>query len=134
MVEQAVAGVGRTPLGGLFQALSRTSARSPIWFMHGARDGRQHPLAPEVRDAAGRHPAIHTHVPYSRPGPEDRLGVHFDSRGRVDPELVARLHPALDAEYFLCGPAGFMADLQSGLERRGVPAERIHTDSFGPAG
>lgn len=127
------AGVGLTPLASMLLAFGRTPLRGPVWFIHGARDGRHHPLAREVRDAAARHPAIHTHVAYSRPGPDDRLGVHYDSRGRLDAERVARLYPALDAEYYLCGPPGFMAELQSGLEQRGVPAERIHTESFGPA-
>jgi ferredoxin-NADP reductase len=32
----------------------------------------------------------------------------------------------------LCGPTGFMANVQTALEHLGVPAERIHTESFGP--
>jgi ferredoxin-NADP reductase len=27
-----------------------------------------------------------------------------------------------------------MADIQTALERRGVPADHIHTESFGPGG
>ena len=62
------------------------------------------------------------------------MGTHYDSEGRVDGELLDRLVGDLDAHYMLCGPTGFMAGVQTDLERQGVPAERIHTESFGPKG
>jgi ferredoxin-NADP reductase len=46
----------------------------------------------------------------------------------------ARLVEDIEAYYFLYGPTRFKADLQTGLERRNVPAEHIHTESFGPMG
>jgi ferredoxin-NADP reductase len=46
----------------------------------------------------------------------------------------ARLVEDIEAYYFLYGPTRFKADLQTGLERRNVPAEHIHTESFGPVG
>ena len=66
---------------------------------------------------------------HSRPRPEDS---GHDSVGRVDGALLDRLVSAPDAHYFLCGPIGFMAAVQADLERRGVGAERIHSESFGP--
>jgi len=128
------AGVGVTPMVSMLHALGEVEGERPVWFIHGARDGRHHPLAREVREAAARRAAIHTHIAYSRPRPEDRAGVDYDSAGRVTGALVAGLLTKLDAEFYLCGPVGFMANLQRDLEERGVPAERIHTESFGPVG
>ena len=48
--------------------------------------------------------------------------------------LLANLIEDAEAHYFLCGPTRFMADIQTDLERCGVLAEYIHTESFGPAG
>ncbi len=48
--------------------------------------------------------------------------------------LLERILPDLDAEYFLCGPVGFMAGLAAELEARGVAPEQIHSESFGPLG
>jgi ferredoxin-NADP reductase len=81
-----------------------------------------------ARDAA-KHAGIRVHVAYSRPLPGD---TGYDSVGRVDGALLARLVPELEAHYYLCGPVGFMAAIQSDLERRGVGAGHIHTESFGP--
>ncbi len=71
---------------------------------------------------------------YSRPGPHDELGAHYDVEGRVTAEVICDFVDAPDAHYYLCGPVRFMADVQDGLESRGVAPERIHSESFGPAG
>ena len=103
-----------------------------MWFVHGARDGRHHPLADEVRRLAEATPRVALHVAYSRPLPEDEAVGRFDRRGRIDGALLESLVPGLEGDFYLCGPAGFMAGVQEDLEVRGVATERIHTESFGP--
>jgi hypothetical protein len=38
------------------------------------------------------------------------------------------------ADFYLCGPAGFLCDLTAGLEAWGVATGRIHSETFGGAG
>ena len=128
------AGVGLTPMLSMLHHLIAFGAGRPIWWLHGARDGAHHALAREVADLAARNPNLKTRVAYSRPAPGDELGVHYDVRGRVDSKVVADFVDAPDAHYYLCGPTRFMADVQDGLEARGVASERVHTESFGPVG
>ena len=118
----------------MLHALAAEGGERPVWFVHGVRDGAHHPLAREVRDLVASRAGIRLHVAYSRPRPEDETGIDYDSEGRVDGALLAALIEEFDAHYFLCGPTGFMADLQTALERRNIPAEQIHTESFGPVG
>lgn len=54
-------------------------------------------------------------------------------RGR-DAELITKLVTDVDAEHYLCGPTRFLADIHAGLIARGVSAERLHTETFGPVG
>ena len=129
------AGVGATPVLSMLHRLVDTEGEGPIYWIHGARDGAHHPFAGEVRQIAAAHPRLETCVVYSRPRAEEDLpGVDFDLEGRVDAELIARLPIDPDAHYYLCGPPTFMAEFQTGVEALGVPAERIHTESFGPRG
>lgn len=128
------AGVGVTPLASMLHDLAARNSGRPVWFVHGVRDGAHHPLADEIRALAGRNPNIRVHAAYSRPGPQDRPGTHYDSAGRVDGALLERLVGDLDAHFMLCGPTAFMAQVQTDLEERGVCPERIHTETFGPKG
>jgi ferredoxin-NADP reductase/predicted pyridoxine 5'-phosphate oxidase superfamily flavin-nucleotide-binding protein len=128
------AGVGVTPMLSMLHAVAAESGDRPVWFVHGARDGRHHPLADEVRALVANRPNIKVHVAYSKPDPEDRIGTSYDSEGRVDATLLASLVQNVDAHYFVCGPSRFMADVQAALEHKGVPADQIHSESFGPAG
>ncbi len=125
------AGVGLTPLVSMLHAVAAEAGEGPVWFVHGARDGRHHSLSQEVRRLAATRPGIRVHTRYSRPLADD---TGHDDVGRVDGALLERLVAASEAHYYLCGPPSFLADLVDDLERRGVPAGHIHCESFGPRG
>jgi ferredoxin-NADP reductase len=108
-------------------------AGRPVWFVHGARDGGHHPLRQEVERLAHDAANVRVHVAYSSPGPEDVRERDFHSQGRVDGALLEKLVPGLEADFYLCGPTGFMAAIQEQLEAQGVPEHRVHSESFGPA-
>jgi ferredoxin-NADP reductase len=127
------AGVGLTPLVSMLHALAARNEPRPVWFVHGARDGRHHPLSEEVRRLTDAAPHLHQHIAYSRPREQDRLGHDYDAVGRIDGQALEDLLPDLDADFYLCGPVPFMASLQQGLEDRGVAPESIHSESFGPS-
>jgi ferredoxin-NADP reductase/predicted pyridoxine 5'-phosphate oxidase superfamily flavin-nucleotide-binding protein len=122
------AGVGLTPMVAMLHELAGTE--TPVVFVHGARDAQHHSLREEVRAVADAHANVELHVRYSRPGVSDVKGLDYDSSGRLDAELLERLLPGFDANFYLCGPAAFLADLQQALRRAGVPTGQIHTESF----
>jgi ferredoxin-NADP reductase len=124
------AGVGLTPLVSMLHELVGGGDSRRVWFVHGARDGRHHALAEEVRSLATRASNVHLHVAYSRPGAADELGRHYDGAGRVDGALLEKLVPGLEGDFYLCGPTGFMASVQEHLEARGVPPEHIYSETF----
>jgi ferredoxin-NADP reductase/predicted pyridoxine 5'-phosphate oxidase superfamily flavin-nucleotide-binding protein len=124
------AGVGLTPLVSMLHELVGGGDSRRVWFVHGARDGRHHALADEVCGLAARAPNVRLHTVYSRPRPEDEPGRGYDSVGRVDGALLETLVPGLDADFYLCGPIGFLASVQEQLEARGVAPERIRSETF----
>lgn len=124
------AGVGITPMVGMLHALTERNDPTAVWFVHGARDGDHHPLRSEVEALVRANPRASLHVSYSRPGPQAERDTTI-ATGRVDAEGLARLLPGLEADFYLCGPPAFLANVQTGLEERGVPADRIHSESFG---
>ncbi len=128
------AGIGVTPMMSMLSALDSQGTGRPVWFVHGARNRNHHPFAREVRELAARSGAVQLHVCYSQPDPGAEEGHDYHSEGRVDGKLLVNLLPDLDAEFYLCGPASFMATVHDLLEQRGVDPVHIHWESFGPVG
>jgi ferredoxin-NADP reductase/MOSC domain-containing protein YiiM len=127
------AGIGATPVLAMLQALAQERSDREIWWLHGARNGREHSFAAEARALLASLPNARAHVYYSRPAPNDLKGRDFDSAGRLTTSLLAELNPPPDAEAYMCGPTAFMDDISAGLGALGFDASRIHTEPFGPA-
>jgi ferredoxin-NADP reductase/MOSC domain-containing protein YiiM len=127
------AGIGATPVLAMLQALAEERSDREIWWVHCARNGRQHSFATETRALVASLAHACSHVYYSRPDPDDLEGRDFDGAGRLSGSLLADLAPPRDAEAYLCGPASFMAEISAGLAALGIDASRIHTEPFGPA-
>ena len=126
------AGVGATPVLAMLHSLALELSPREVWWLFGARNGEQHPFAEESRDLIKALPHGRRFVAYSRPLSRDRLGVDFDYTGQITVEVLEKLGTPCDADFYLCGPAGFMRDLREGLVASGVSDDRVHTEIFGP--
>jgi ferredoxin-NADP reductase/MOSC domain-containing protein YiiM len=127
------AGIGVTPVLAMLGALAAEHPERELWWLHGARSGREQPFASEARALLASLPNAHAHVCFSRPDPDDVEGRDFDASGRLTASHIARLEPPRDAEAYLCGPAAFMEEISAGLAALGIEASRIRTEPFGPA-
>ncbi|MBN3905601.1 MAG: 2Fe-2S iron-sulfur cluster binding domain-containing protein [Nostoc sp. NMS1] len=121
-------GVGITLMISMAKASSLLNPTRPIWFVHGARDGKFHAFRDEVREIARQNHNLNMHFCYSRPTPEDRGKYH--SVGYIDAALIQEL-VRQEAEYFLCGSPSFMQSIMQGLKESGVPDSRVFFESFG---
>jgi ferredoxin-NADP reductase len=125
------AGIGVTPVLAMLHVLAAEASAREIWWLHGTRNGREHPFAQETRgllDLLARH---HSYICYSSPDPEDRPNVDFNARGRLNMGSLQELNLPLGGDFYICGPSTFMSDLTAGLAALGVARDRIHTEIFG---
>jgi ferredoxin-NADP reductase/MOSC domain-containing protein YiiM len=125
------AGVGATPVIAMLHTLAAEASPREVWWLYGAQSGRQHPFAKEAHTLINTLGHGHSHIRYSSPDPDDRLGVDFDAQGRLDIATLRELGVPRDADFFICGPAAFMSDLTAGLASWGIAAGRIHSEHFG---
>jgi len=126
------AGVGATPVLAMLHALAAESSAREVWWLYGARNRDDHPFFQESRRLLQELQHCRSHVRYSRPGPQDRLGSDFDAPGHLEVAAIEQLAVPRDADFYLCGPATFLRDLTAGLAAWGVSANRVHTEIFGP--
>jgi hypothetical protein len=68
-----------------------------------------------------------------RLGINDPRGRDYDADRHLDLALIERLGPPQGADFYLCGPAEFLEDMRSGLQRWGIATSRIHLEIFGAA-
>lgn len=133
------AGVGITPMLAMLRHVVYEGIRKRrirrTWFIHGSRNEQQRGFVAEVAQVAeSARGAVRVVQVLREPGPDSREGVDFHAKGRVDLNLLKSVLPFDDFDFYLCGPPAFMQDLYSGLRSLHLPDERIHAESFGPAG
>ncbi len=126
------AGIGITPMLSMLHALAASRSSRSIRWIYGARNAAHHPFAEETRRLLALLPHANANVLYSKPDASDPPGLHYDVRGRVTMRVLEQLGVPRNAEFFLCGPAGFMRDLRTGLRNYGVSADHLHVEVFGP--
>jgi nitric oxide dioxygenase len=86
-----------------------------------------------LKEVVAAHPAVHSVVFYEFPTLEDVQGQDYDEPGRITMDWLKETVPVAEADFYFCGPKGFMRMLAIGLRTLDVPAERIHFEFFGPA-
>ncbi len=127
------AGVGLTPLVSMLNSIIDCGSKRQVWFIHGARNSNEHAMGEHIRKVAEENDNVHIHVAYSKPLKDNIEGRDYDSKGHVDLELLKRVLPGNEAEFYLCGPPLFMKSLFNGLLEWKVPEYCINYEFFGPA-
>ena len=95
--------------------------------------GRVHAMRDHARALTAGNENVRLHTFYAEPEAHDRQGEHYDAAGLISADCLVAQTPHEEATYYLCGPKPFLGALVTGLQRRGIPAERIRFEFFGPA-
>lgn len=125
-------GVGLTPMFSMLASLAEKQQR-PVTFIHAAQNGQKHALRAEVERLAKDNPQISAYWCYSEPTEQDRESEAFHKEGYLDAEWLEQVAPEKDASYYFCGPVPFMSAVKCALTERGISADRMHYEFFGPA-
>jgi ferredoxin-NADP reductase/MOSC domain-containing protein YiiM len=125
------AGIGVTPVLAMLHALAAEASTREIWWLYGARNGREHPFAEETGELLKALAHGHSHICYSSPDPEDRPNIDFDTPGHLNTRVLQEIELSRNGDFYICGPSAFMSDLTGGLAALGVAPDRIHTEMFG---
>ena len=118
----------------MLHALASESAESSreVWWIHAARNARGHVFAKEARELLDAIPGSHSAIAYSKPDRTERFGTDFDVEGHLNLEALQRLGIPVEADFYLCGPSSFLADMRRDLASLGVPPGAVHQEVFGP--
>lgn len=133
-------GVGATPLLAILESLVPGEGRPkpverPVTWIHGSRSSGEQPFAEEVRKIVKGSGNVASHVFLQTVGEQDKEGETYNFGETVID--LARLDREKDlylgnerAEYFVCGPEGFMIAIRRHLMGWGVDKKRISLELF----
>lgn len=127
-------GVGLTPMVSILNHLVGLNDERQIRFVHGCRNNSVHAMRDHVNGIAAERANVRKAVFYEEVGHGDQPGRDYDYAGRVDLNAIRDEVIVPGADYYLCGPAGFMRAQREALTGLGVPADRIHAEAFGSGG
>ncbi|MFF6994088.1 ferric reductase-like transmembrane domain-containing protein [Streptomyces sp. NPDC008313] len=112
-------GVGITPMRALFETLP--GASGDLTLLYRANSTQDLALWDELQTIAEERGA---RLMYAVNSPDGE-------RPDISPETLARKLPDIDRhDVFMCGPPGFAQQVYEALRGAGVPARRIHHESF----
>ena len=128
------AGSGITPLMSMLKAVVQTEPQSHVLLVYGNRNEESVIFQQQLADLETRANG-HLQVEHVYSQPLKAASPHQHT-GRLNRTMLLRIleqrhqFPAEQAEYFMCGPEGLMAEAQAALALLNVPEARIRRESF----
>ena len=126
-------GSGITALLSMLEHLTSPQGGSrEVIFLHAARERARHPFGEHVRSLAAKRPGVKVIVLYEELGPNDVGGEHYDEVGRLSASVLKAQNLAPNAQFYYCGPLGFMNAVEDVLNELQVPEDRRFSETFAP--
>ncbi|MDE2600445.1 MAG: iron-sulfur cluster-binding domain-containing protein [Rhodocyclaceae bacterium] len=122
-------GVGVTPLMCVLRYLSDISWHGQIHFLYSVMTPQDLIYAHELELLAESHPQLHLTLLVTEAGHHPWRG----NRGLLSSDLLSPIPHLTESRVHLCGPEPMMRAVRKMLTTMHVPAEHVHTESFGPA-
>ncbi len=122
-------GVGQTPLIAMLEHLVDRNEDKAITWIHGCRNHDLHAFRERIKTLENQNPNITSFSFYDEAQDTDSEVLS----GWVDLAKIDAIHLPQEANYYLCGPSGFIKKHFQYLTDQGVHTENIHFEEFGPA-
>lgn len=125
-------GVGITPLMSMFMELFHQSDNE-VLFIQCAKNSSVHAFKEMSQKLAAQKPSLQVISMYDEPLSADVADGIQQFSGLLTLDILKEKLSSLDADYYFCGPAGFMKSVQQLLLSADIPSEQLHYEFFGPS-
>ena len=125
-------GVGITPAICMLQHLAQTKGGQSVLFVHATTQRSHHAFVYETRALAKANPQVRALVYYENADNSDIRGHHYDLLGRISLDSLRSHLPTEPADFYYCGPLGFMNATEAMLDSLGIPDANRYSEAFAP--
>ncbi|WP_408008735.1 NO-inducible flavohemoprotein [Pseudalkalibacillus sp. A8] len=126
------AGVGLTPLVSMLETTLIQSPERNVHYIHASINGEYQAMGDRIIELTETHEQLKAYFCFEKPTEKDLQNQCFAKEGYIDMPWLKSTIPH-DADYYVCGPEGFMKMVIHSLKRLNVPEGRINFEFFGPA-
>ncbi|MEB0140649.1 MULTISPECIES: 2Fe-2S iron-sulfur cluster-binding protein [unclassified Undibacterium] len=127
-------GIGITPMMSMLNCTLPQQPGREVWLFYGVRQQNELVMRAHLEHLAADYPQFHLRFCFSdTEAIADAADLGCQYRGRIDVTLLRRQLPLKPFHYYICGPTPMLESLVPALKEWGVPQNRIHFESFGPA-
>ncbi|WP_353120323.1 NO-inducible flavohemoprotein [Myroides odoratus] len=122
-------GVGQTPLVAMLESLVQSEEQPPIKWVHGCRDLEVHAFKQRLAEVEQANTNVTQHIFYDTvetAAPNTYTG--WVELAQLEEDIVSQ-----EAEYYICGPRGFIEKHYQYLVDQKVDKSAIFFEEFGPA-
>ena len=132
------AGVGITPMIAMAETLLFEGKNAPeIHFIHGSRSPADMPFLGDLRRWTQSHANFSLSLRFSETASAEVNGLagrtHGFDNGRIDANYLNNIDIPKGADYYLCGPGGFMQSIYDHLIASDILDSHIFFEAFGPS-
>lgn len=129
------AGVGITPMISILDTFIQEKRERRISFLHATRSSDVQAFGSHIHDITAAHPHISSVIFNKHPAAEAKQPQDYNFACRMDLDKVDKNKDLClddkEATYYICGPGGFMRDMEDKLRSFGVDDRRIKLEIFG---
>jgi len=123
-------GIGITPMMSmLYRAMEQERNTT---FIQAVINTNVHTFKADIKEIDKNYENLKVEVFYSNPLDTDKLGEDYQAGGYLTKEWIEK-NISKDAEFYFCGPLGFMKMIYDALREMGVKESEINYEMFGPS-
>ncbi len=126
-------GVGITPMMAMLEHLAATNPERTVRFLHATRHAGAQAFGLRVEELVDRMSDAQSWIVHESGPAPDAVRCHATGRLELSGLTDSALLPK-NADYYICGPDGFMRAQIHALRELGTPERRIHAEAFGTGG
>jgi nitric oxide dioxygenase len=116
----------------MLQHLALNSAHRPTLFVHATTQRSHHAFREEARALVAGSSHTRSLVFYERVSPPDQAGLDYDLIGRISVDSLRSYLPQQPADFYYCGPIGFMKAVEGVLDSLNIPLADRYSEAFAP--
>lgn len=120
------AGVGLTPMQAMLET-ALEDEKEDIHFLHACENSEQHSFKKRLSKLVEQN-KVTSHIWYK----SETISTDSAHHGYMDIASIEDQLPLDSAEFYLCGPVGFMQFAKQQLLTLGVNSDSVHYEVFGP--